>query len=91
MKKPINLFVILSALIFLGCNRPEPVNVEQWDIFQIVLTSTETGNPFTEVELIANFLLNNKKTEVPGFYDGNGKYIIRFSPDKQEIKNLKLK
>ncbi|MFZ6768131.1 DUF5060 domain-containing protein [Undibacterium sp. Di26W] len=58
-----------------------PVSVEQWDFFEIKLTGPATGNPFTEVSLSAQFVQGDRKLDVPGFYDGDGIYRIRFMPD----------
>jgi hypothetical protein len=56
--------------------------VEQWGIFTIELKGPSVGNPYTDVELSAVFKKNSKEINVPGFYDGDGRYIIRFSPDE---------
>ena len=57
--------------------------VEQWGIFEIQLKSPTNGNPFVDVRFSAVFDNGSKKIEVPGFYDGDGIYRIRFSPDTQ--------
>jgi hypothetical protein len=56
---------------------------EQWGIYEIVLRGPTTGNPFTDIRLSAVFDNGAKKVEVPGFYDGEGTYRIRFMPDVQ--------
>lgn len=40
------------------------------------------GNPFIDVELHATFTLDGEERRVGGFYDGNGRYVIRFLPEK---------
>jgi len=55
--------------------------VERWTIFETTLNGPDSGNPFTEVELIAEFKQKNRTVPVDGFYDGNGTYKIRFMPD----------
>lgn len=57
--------------------------VSKWDIFEIALDGPSTGNPFTEVDLTATFALGHRTVEVDGFYDGAGKYRIRFMPDAE--------
>lgn len=57
--------------------------VEQWGIYQVELTGPSDGNPFTDVELQAVFRYRNRTVEVDGFYDGDGRYKIRFCPDAE--------
>ena len=56
-------------------------SVPQWGRYEIKLKGTSTGNPFMEINLSADFWQTGKDTiRVTGFYDGDGKYIIRFMP-----------
>jgi len=48
--------------------------------FELVLDGPSHGNPFVDVELHALFVLNGQERRVGGFYDGNGRYVIRFLP-----------
>ena len=57
--------------------------VEQWGIFEIALEGVSTGNPFLDVDLSARFSQGDRVLTVPGFYDGDGVYRIRFMPDGQ--------
>ncbi len=59
--------------------------VEQWDIFQISEKGTKQGNPFMDVAFSATFKKGEKIMEVPGFYDGDGIYKIRFMPSEQGV------
>lgn len=56
--------------------------VECWGIYEISLNGPDTGNPFVEVELTAEFKHENKIFIPHGFYDGNGIYKIRFMPNE---------
>jgi hypothetical protein len=58
-------------------------NVEQWGIYEVMLTGPAAGNPFVDVKLSAQFTLGNDTLVVPGFYDGEGTYRIRFSPSRR--------
>lgn len=51
--------------------------VRRWEVFELTLPGPETGNPFTEVQLGARFVLGAKAVTVDGFYDGTGSYKIR--------------
>lgn len=54
---------------------------EQWDTFEASFHGSSVGNPFTEVTFSARFAYQHRRVEVPGFYDGNGIYRVRFMPD----------
>jgi hypothetical protein len=80
MNKPIA--VLLIACCLAGCHQPME-QVEQWDVFEVVLNGPSSGTPFMDVELSAVFESGNESIHVPGFYDGNGIYRFRFSPPSQ--------
>ncbi len=39
------------------------------------------GNPFVDVQFGARFTLGHRTVDATGFYDGDGAYKVRFSPD----------
>ena len=55
--------------------------VAQWEIFELTLEGPSSGNPFLDVQLAATFSLGHRVVAVDGFYDGEGRYKIRFMPD----------
>jgi hypothetical protein len=57
--------------------------IEKWDVFEIALTGPAGGNPYLEVQLSATFSQANRSVRVPGFYDGDGAYRVRFMPDNE--------
>lgn len=57
------------------------INTEHWNILELELSGPSAGNPFTDVQLSADFRLGHRIVTVDGFYDGDGTYRIRFSPD----------
>ena len=67
---------------FAACNEQKE-EVEQWDVFEIMLNGPSAGTPFMDVELSAVFKSGDESILVPGFYDGKGIYRIRFSPPSQ--------
>ena len=77
------LTLVLALLIFAAdvyaAGRAE---TEQWCIFEVSLSGPKDGNPFVDVNLSAEFILNDDVLKVMGFYDGNGVYCIRFMPDR---------
>jgi hypothetical protein len=59
--------------------------VEQWGMFELTLKGPTNGNPFLDVRLGARFAQGNNSMDVSGFYDGDGHYRIRFSPEKPGV------
>jgi hypothetical protein len=55
--------------------------VEQWNVFELVLKGTESGNPYRDITLEGAFTNKGRTLKPEGFYDGNGIYKIRFMPD----------
>jgi len=81
----LNMNYILMFLIF--CFAPitgfskDISEIERWGIFELTLDGPSKGNPFIEVDLSAKFSQEGRQVEVKGFYDGEGKYKIRFMPE----------
>ena len=55
--------------------------IEQWGTYEIALSGPASGNPYLDTKLAARFRLEHRSVEIPGFYDGEGAYRIRFMPD----------
>jgi len=55
----------------------------KYDLFELTLEGPCEGNPFIETTLEAQFWLNDRVLTVPGFYDGDGLYRLRFMPDAE--------
>jgi hypothetical protein len=55
--------------------------VHQWEVFELTQAGPSAGNPFTDVQWTATFALGHRTVMVDGFYDGAGKYKLRFMPD----------
>jgi hypothetical protein len=55
--------------------------VEQWGVFETQISGPSAGNPFVDVLFGARFNLGHRTVDVAGFYDGDGIYKVRFSPD----------
>lgn len=56
--------------------------VERWGVYELSLQGPSAGNPYLDVSLEAEFENGSHTIAVPGFYDGEGIYRIRFSPDR---------
>ncbi len=55
--------------------------VEKWDIFEASFDGPSAGNPYLDVSFDAIFSHKEQDIRVPGFYDGNGLYRLRFMPE----------
>ena len=79
-----HIFLAISIqLFFVQCNSPKELEkVEKWDVFEITFSGPSDGNPFIDNQLAATFVHKEKRVTIPGFYDGDGTYRIRFSPDE---------
>ena len=62
--------------------------VEQWDRFEIRLHYNCKGNAFSDVNLYAIFKCEDTSIVVPGFYDGENNFKIRFMPVETGIWNF---
>ncbi len=58
-----------------------PATAEQWGVYELTLKGPAEGNPFVEVRISATFTNGAITREVPGFYDGDDNYRIRFMPE----------
>lgn len=70
--------------LFLGAQAAAE-GVEQWDIFELSLEGPSEGNPFVDVRLSAEFTDGSETIQVHGFYDGAGRYKLRFMPPRPGI------
>ncbi|AYG63367.1 DUF5060 domain-containing protein [Rhizobium jaguaris] len=57
--------------------------VEKWGVFEAAFNGPSGGNPYLDVTFDAVFSQNSREIRVPGFYDGDGVYRIRFMPDNE--------
>lgn len=75
--------LVLQISCFAGTGvGQERQSFERWDTFELELKGPTTGNPYIDVEFEAEFSKGSKSVTVPGFYDGEGVFKIRFSPDE---------
>ncbi|MBE5801747.1 MAG: DUF4038 domain-containing protein [Clostridiales bacterium] len=57
--------------------------VEQWGVQEIVCPGFATGNPYMDYQIRGVFASESETVEAPGFYDGDGRYVVRFMPSHQ--------
>src|SRR3954470_15715444 len=69
-----------AVLLILFITSFARAKTEQYDTFELSLPGPTDGNPFVEVSFSARFTSGDRSVDVPGFYDGDGKYRVRFMP-----------
>jgi hypothetical protein len=77
--------LIVVVAVSSGLNIPARAanqTVEQWGTYEVALKGPTNGNPFLNVRFGAKFAQGYDSIEVPGFYDGDGNYRVRFMPEK---------
>ncbi|OBZ95719.1 hypothetical protein ADU59_10160 [Pararhizobium polonicum] len=57
--------------------------IAKWDVFEAAFNGPSSGNPFIDVDFEAVFSQKSRTVRVPGFYDGEGIYKVRFMPDNE--------
>ena len=52
-----------------------------WATHELSFAGPAEGNPFLDVTIGATFSQGDRQVRVNGFYDGDGRYLVRFLPD----------
>lgn len=60
---------------------PSNVSPTLWAPYELSFEGPAAGNPYVDVTLSAVFTKGDRALEVPGFYDDDGIYRLRFLPD----------
>ena len=81
MKHSVLILILICSGIY--CSFSQNNEVYKYEIFEITLDGPQTENPFTDIELSAEFRFKNRTYYCEGFNDGKGKYKIRFMPDEE--------
>ncbi|MEO6230545.1 MAG: DUF5060 domain-containing protein [Ferruginibacter sp.] len=76
--------ILLFLLMWMGSSylrgQSKLPSIEIWDRYEVTLDGPSSGNPFVDVQLSATFTNGEKTISANGFYDGEGKYKLRFMP-----------
>lgn len=64
--------------------------VERWGIFEWQGKGHDKGNPFVDYEIEGIFKGEREEKVIRGFYDGDGRYIVRFMPSYTGIYTYKI-
>jgi hypothetical protein len=71
------LFLILPGYIL------NAGSIEKYSVLELAFQGPSSGNPFSDVQISAEFSIMNRTLFCEGFYDGEGTYRIRFMPDTE--------
>ncbi|MDQ3848915.1 MAG: DUF5060 domain-containing protein [Thermoproteota archaeon] len=82
MTKRYSLFLFLFFHCLFIFAAPDADEIERWSRFEASFKGPQSGNPFTDVWLTAEFSNGHQKFNVEGFYDGEGVFKIRFMPNE---------
>ena len=58
----------------------EQLTVARWGMLELSLPGKTAGTPFTDYEIRGRFTGEKEDVAVPGFYDGDGVWKVRFMP-----------
>lgn len=59
------------------------LRIEKWALFETSFEGPSDGNPYVDVAFDAVFSHKGRSIRVPGFYDGEGVYKLRFMPETE--------
>ncbi|HHV13712.1 MAG TPA: DUF5605 domain-containing protein [Clostridiales bacterium] len=65
--------------------------IERWDTWEITCMGHSDKNPFVDYQIGGTFKSEHECKTVDGFYDGDGKYIVRFMPSFEERYEFTIK
>ncbi|MGB4657844.1 MAG: DUF5605 domain-containing protein [Mobilitalea sp.] len=64
--------------------------VEKWGTFEVTVQGKSDKNPFVDYKIGGTFRSKNEIKKVDGFYDGEGRYMVRFMPSFEEEYEFEL-
>ncbi len=74
--------MILLLSLTLSLAQAATPQVEQWGMFEVALEAQTSPNPFVGIDFDAVFTQGDESFTVPGFYDGEGVFKLRFMPNR---------
>ena len=60
-----------------------PPPTPRYGVVEVAFTGPSHGNPFVDVELTATFRSGDLVREVGGFYDGDGRFVVRLLAERE--------
>jgi hypothetical protein len=75
-------FLIFCIVLGSGSLASAAVTIEQYHVHDFIFKAQVAGNPF-DVDLLGMFVgAGGIRLEIPGFYDGNNTWVVRFAPTR---------
>ncbi len=59
--------------------------MRKYEMFELTIDGAEIRDAWAQTDVKAVFTCGELKKEVKGFYDGNGKYVVRFLPESEGV------
>lgn len=63
---------------------------ERWGVFEACIEGPSQGNPFVEQRISGLFRHRSETVRADGFYDGEGRYVVRFMPSFEGTYEFEL-
>jgi hypothetical protein len=78
------VLLFMSALFAKGALKEDLLRIKKYDLHEfLVKFKADAGNPFKDTGLTGKFIApSGKVVLINGFYDGDGQWKLRFSPDE---------
>jgi len=79
--KPITLFTFFAAVLVAGCAaQTQPVSCAKWAVLDLPFAASAVERPLETIFGATLTHESGEKVSVPGFFNGSGQWILRFSP-----------
>ena len=66
-------------------------SIEKWRTAEVICAGRSEGNPYTDCSITGYFKSFHEEKTVSGFYDGEGRYKVRFLPSFEEEYSFEIK
>ncbi len=64
--------------------------IEKWNTWEITCLGYKDKNPFVDYHIQGTFTCEHECKTVDGFYDGDGRYIVRFMPSFEGVYSFQI-
>lgn len=64
--------------------------MRQYELFELILNGEELKEHWAQASLDAEFVCGDARKKVKGFYDGDGRYLVRFLPEVPGVYHWKV-
>ncbi len=83
MKQVVIIVLTIQAFLLFEINAQNILKVKKWETIDIIFKTTEVpSSPFQEVMGCIIRSEDGNEMDIPGFYNGNSEWVVRFTPNK---------